>query len=215
MFHFLLLLFSLSKSCLTLQPHGLQHPRFPCPSLSPGVCWNSYPLNQWCHTTISSSVTFFSFCLQSFPASGYFPMSQFLRSGGQRIGASASGSVLPVNTEGWFPVGLTLYWLFSQLYCLCYIPSTSNSASYMRVSQNLFVKWMSDLGVVAGQNLGLRPGTEPNPWQWDRGVLTTGPPGKSLTESWLVLLFSSLFMKQNVCTEILYLEVSCGWLTTF
>ena len=87
--------------------HGLHHARIPCPSLSPRVCSNSYPLSQWCHPTISSSVVPFSSCLQSFPASGCFPMSQFFTSGGQSTGASASASVLPTNIQGWFPSGLT------------------------------------------------------------------------------------------------------------
>ena len=115
---------SVAKSCLTLcDPHGLQHTRLPCPSLSPGVCSNSCPLSQWCHPTISSSATFFSSCPQSFPAgsfpmsqglfrwgssqSGSFPMSQLFTSGGQSIGAWSSASVLPMNIQDWFPSGLT------------------------------------------------------------------------------------------------------------
>ena len=82
-------------------------PRLPCPSLSPGVCSNSCPLSRWCHPTISSCVTLFSSCLQSFPASGSFPVSQLLASGGQSIETSASASVLPMNIQGWFPLGLT------------------------------------------------------------------------------------------------------------
>ena len=78
-------------------PHGLQHARLPCPSLSSGVCSNSCPSSQWCHPIISSSVVPFSSCLQSFLTSGSFPMSQFFASGGQRIGASALASVLPMN----------------------------------------------------------------------------------------------------------------------
>ena len=79
----------------------------PCPSLSPGFCSNSCPLSWWCHPTISSSVIPFSSCPQSFPASESFPMSQLFTSGGQRIGASASPSVLPMNIQGWFPLGWT------------------------------------------------------------------------------------------------------------
>ena len=90
----------------SLPLHGLQHARLPCPSLSPGVCSNSYPLSRWCHPIISSSVVPF-FCLQSFPASGSFPMSQFFISGGRSTTASASTSVLPMNIQGWFPLGLT------------------------------------------------------------------------------------------------------------
>ena len=89
----------------SLWPHGLQHARLPCPSLTHGVCSSSCPLSQWCHPTVSSAVTPFSSCLQSFPASGSFPMSRLFASGGQGVGASAS--VLPMNTQGWFPLGLT------------------------------------------------------------------------------------------------------------
>ena len=81
----------------SLRPHGLQHTRLPCPSLSPGACSNSCPLSRWCHPTILSSVVPFSSCVQSFPASGSFLMSQLFPSGGQRIGASAWESVLPMN----------------------------------------------------------------------------------------------------------------------
>ena len=97
---------SVAKSCPTLRPHGLQHARPICPSLSPRVCSNLCPLGQWCHSTISSSIPFSS-CPQSFRASGSFLMSQLFTSGGQSIGASASASVLPVTIQGWFPLGLT------------------------------------------------------------------------------------------------------------
>ena len=91
----------------SLRPHGLQHSRFPCPSPTPEACWNSRPSSQWCHPTISSSVIPFSSCLQSFPASGSFPMSQLFTSGGQKIGVSASTSVLSMNTQDWSPLGWT------------------------------------------------------------------------------------------------------------
>ena len=79
----------------------------PNPSLSPRVCSNSCPLSWWCHPTISSSVVHFFSCLQSFPASGFFPMSQLFTSGGQNTGVSAWTSVLPMNIQGWFSLGLT------------------------------------------------------------------------------------------------------------
>ena len=88
----------------SLQPHGLQHTRFPCPSLSPRACSSSCPFSQWCYLTISSSATPFSSCPQSFTASGS-EKSPLFTSGGQSIGASAS--VLPVNTQCWFPLGVT------------------------------------------------------------------------------------------------------------
>jgi len=99
--------FSRSVMSDSLQLHGLQHARPPCPSPTPGACANSYPSSQWCHPTISSSVIPFSFLLQSFSASGSFPMSQSFASGGQSIGVSASASVLPMNIQDWFPLGWT------------------------------------------------------------------------------------------------------------
>ena len=100
------LLLSCSVTSDSFQPHGLQHTRLPCPSLSPRACLNSRPLSQWCHLTISSSIGPFS-CLQSFPASGSFPMSWLFESGGQSIGTSSSASVLPMNSQGLFTLGLT------------------------------------------------------------------------------------------------------------
>ena len=97
---------SVAQSCPTLQPYGLQHTRLPCPSLSPGACSNSYPLSWWSHPTILSSVIPFSSYLQSFPASGSFLMSQFFASGGQSIG-TYSASVLQMNIQDWFLLGLT------------------------------------------------------------------------------------------------------------
>ena len=95
----------------SLQHHGLQHTRLPCPSASPEACSNSCPLSRWCHPTISSSVVPFSSCLLSFPASGSFPVSQLFASGGQSIGASAS--VLPMKIQGWFPLGFDWLTFFS------------------------------------------------------------------------------------------------------
>ena len=89
----------------SLRPHGLQHTRLHHLSPTPGVYPNACPLSRWCHPTISFSVLPFSSCLQSFPASGTFPMSRFFASGGQSIGASAT--VLPMNIQGWFPLRLT------------------------------------------------------------------------------------------------------------
>ena len=124
----MLLLFCCSIMSESLPPHGLQHAKFPCPSLSLGVCSNSGPLSSWCHRTISFSVAPFSSCLQSFPGSGSLPVSQLFASGGQSAGTSASSSVLSVNIQSWFPLGLTAlisllskglsrvlfsYWLFN------------------------------------------------------------------------------------------------------
>ena len=99
--------FSRSVVSDSLQRHGLQHTRLPCPSPTPGVYSNSCPLSQWCHPIISSSVIPFSSRPQSFPASGSFQMSQFFTKDGQSIEVSASASVLPMNIQDWFPLGWT------------------------------------------------------------------------------------------------------------
>ena len=99
--------FSLSVVSNSLRPHGPQQARPLCPSPTPRVHPNSWSLSQWCHPTISSSAIPFSSHLQSFPASGSFQMSQFFTSGGQSIGVSALASVLPMNTQDWFPLEWT------------------------------------------------------------------------------------------------------------
>ena len=91
----------------SLRLHGLQHDRPPCPSPSPKICPSSCPLHWWCHPATSSSDALFSYCPQSFPASGSFRMSQLFASGGQSVGVSASTSVLPMNTQDWSPLGWT------------------------------------------------------------------------------------------------------------
>ena len=103
----MLLSFSRLVMSDSLQPQGLQYARLPYPSIYTRVYSNSCPLSQWCYLTISSSATLFSFRLQSFPASRSFPMSRLFASGGQSIGASASVSVLPMNIQGWLPLGFT------------------------------------------------------------------------------------------------------------
>ena len=99
--------FSPSVMSDSLQLHGLQPARLPCPSPTPRASSDSCPLSRWCHPTISSSVIPFFSCPQSFPASGSFPMSQLFASGGQSIGVSASTSILPINIQDWFPLGWT------------------------------------------------------------------------------------------------------------
>ena len=108
-----------------LWPHGLQHTRPPCSSLTPGVCSNSCPLSRWCHPTILSSAVPFSSCLQSFPASGSFQMSQLFTSGDQSIGSSASTSVLPMNIQDWFPLGWT-EWISLQSKGLSRVKTAAN-----------------------------------------------------------------------------------------
>ena len=117
----MLVQFSLSVISHSLRPHGLQHARPPCPSPTlPRVYSKSCPLSQWCHSTISSSVIPSS-CLQSFPPSGSFQMSQFFASGGLSIGVSASASVLPMSIQDWFPLGWTM---LSILQALLYLALT-------------------------------------------------------------------------------------------
>ena len=106
-------MFSHSVVSDSLQPHGQQHTRLPCPSSFLRACLNSYPLSWWCHPTFSFSVVPVSSRLQSFPASGSFPMSQPFASGGQSIGVSSSASVLPMNIQDWLPLGLTSWPLCS------------------------------------------------------------------------------------------------------
>ena len=101
--------FSHSVVSDSLWSHEPQHPRLLCPSPTPGVYSNPCPLTQWCHPAISSSVVPFSSCPQSFPASGSFQMNQLFTSGGQSTGVSASTSVLPMNIQGWFALGLTVW----------------------------------------------------------------------------------------------------------
>ena len=98
---------SVAQSCATLWPPGLQHTRLPYPLLSPGACANSCAWSRWCRPTIASSVTPFSSCPQSFPASESFPMGRLFTPGGLSIGTSALASVFPMNFLGWFPLGLT------------------------------------------------------------------------------------------------------------
>ena len=99
--------FSCSVMSNSLQPHGLQNARFCCSPPTPGACSNTCPLSQWCHPIIPFTVVSFCSCLQSFPASRSFPMSQFIASGGQSIEASTSASLLPMNFQDWFPLGFT------------------------------------------------------------------------------------------------------------
>ena len=117
----------------SLRCRGLQHARLPCPS-------KLYPLSRWCHSTISSSVIHFS-CLQSFPASGSFPMSQFFTSGVQSIGASASSLVLPMDIQDWYPLGLTgLIFLQSRGLSRVFSKHRSSKASVLQCSAFFMVQ---------------------------------------------------------------------------
>ena len=113
---------SVAQLCLTLRPHESQHARPPCPSPTPGVHPDPCPSSRWCHPAISSSVVPFSSCLQSFPASQSFSTRQFFTSGDQSFRASAS--VLPMNIQDWFPLGLT-GWIFLQSKGLSKVSNTT------------------------------------------------------------------------------------------
>ena len=133
------LLFSYSVTSNSLWLLGLQHVRLPCPSLSPGVCSNSCPLSQWYHPANSSSVTPFSSCPHSFPASGSLPMNQLFASGGQSIRASASASVLPMNIQGWWMISFRIDWsdlLASQRILKSLLQNHSLKASILQCSRS-------------------------------------------------------------------------------
>ena len=133
----------------SLWPHRLQHARLPCPSPTPGACSNSCTSSRWCHPTISSSVIPFSPCLQSFPASGSFSMSQFFTSGDQIIGVSASASVFPMNIQDWFPLGLTdLISLQSKVLSRVFSSTTIQKASILRCSAFFFLFYFIYLLII-------------------------------------------------------------------
>ena len=139
--------FSHSVVSDSLWHHGLQNTRLPCPSPTPGACTISSPSSQWCHPTIASSVVPFSSCLQSFPASGSFPMSQFFASGGQSIGISASASVLPMNIQDWFSLGQT-GWISLQSKGLSRVFSNTTVQKYQLFSVQLSLQSNSHIWKV-------------------------------------------------------------------
>ena len=146
--------FSYSVVSNSLQPHGLQHARFPCPSPTPGVYSNSCLLSQWCHPNISSSVIPFSSWLQSFPASGSFPMSQLFTSGGQSIRASALASAFPKNIQGWFPLGLTNLVSSWSMGLSSLLQHHSSKASILRHSA-FFIVQLSHPYMTTGKTIAL------------------------------------------------------------
>ena len=139
----------------SLWPHEQQNARLPCPSLSPWVFSNSCPLSQWCHQTISSSVTPFFSCPQSFPVSWSFLVSRLFASGGQRIGASASTSVLAMDIQNWFLLGLTGLISFAVQGTLKSVfQRHSSKASVLRCSA-FFMVHLSHLYMTAGKTIAL------------------------------------------------------------
>ena len=148
--------FSRSVVSDSLQPHGLQHARPPCPSPTPAVYSNSCPLSQWCHPAISSSVVPFSSCLQSFPASGFFQMNRHFASDSQSIVASASASVLPMNIQDWFPLGCT-GWISLQSKGLSRV--FSNTAIQKHRCSVFFIVQLSYPYMTSGKTIALTVGT--------------------------------------------------------
>ena len=166
----------------SLWPHGLQHAKLPCPSPIPRAYSNACPSHPWCHPTTSSSVIPFAYCLQSFPASGYFPMSQFFTSGGQSIGVSASTSVLPMSIQDWFPLGLTgwISRVFSittvqkQLWCSAFF-IVQLSHPYMTTGKTIALTRRTFVDKVMSLLLNML----------SRLVIAFLPRGKHLLISWL------------------------------
>ena len=218
--------FSHSVVSDSLWPHGLQHARPPCPSPTPGAYPNSHPLSRWCHPTISSSVVPFSSCLQSFPASWSFPMSRFFTSDGQRIGASASASVLPVNIQDWFPLEWT-DWISLQLKGLSRVFSNSTVQNHQFFGHSgFFMVQLSHPYMTAGKTIALTRWTFVGKVmsllfnKLSRLVITFLPRSKRLLISWLqspsaVILESRKIKSDTVCTVSPYvylIRVSCIYL---
>ena len=143
--------FSCSVVSNSLWPHGLQHTRHPCPSPPPGVYSNSCPLSQWCHPTISSSVVSFSFCLQCFPVSGSFQMSQLFTTGGHSIEVWASASLPPMNIQDWFLLEWTGL-ISLQSKGLSSLQHHSSKASVLQHSA-FFIVQLSHLYLTTGKKL--------------------------------------------------------------
>ena len=182
----------------SLWHHGLLHIRLSHPSLYPRVCSNSCPLSRWCHPTISSSIAPFSSCPQSFPASGSFPMSQLFATGGQSIGASSSMSVLPMNIQGWFPLGLTsLISLLSKGLSRVFTSSTVWQHQFFRAQPSLvgfpsssagkeYACNAGDPGLIPGSGRSSGEGTgSPPQYSWASLVaqLVKNPP--VMRETWV------------------------------
>ena len=137
-----------------LWPHGLEHTRSPCPSPTLRACSNSCPSSRWCHPTISSSVVPFSSCLQSFPASGSFPMSQFFTPSGQSIGVSASAPVLPMNIQDWSPLGWTGFITVLSKGLSIVFSNTTVQKHVLQFSA-FFIIQLSHLYMTAGKTIAL------------------------------------------------------------
>ena len=210
----------------SLQPHGLQHARLPCPSPTPGVYSNSCPLSQWCHPTISFCAVPFSSYLQFSQASGSFSMSQFFTSGGQNIGVSDSASVLPVNILDWFPLGWTV-WISLQSKGISSVFSNTNSskASILLCSASFIVQ-LSHPYMTTGKTIALTRWTFVGKVMSllfnmpSRLVITFLPRSKHLLISWLqspsavileprkIKLATVPTVSPSICHEVMGLEAT-------
>ena len=174
----------------SLRPHELHHARPPCPSPTPGVHSDSHPSSQWCHPAISSSIVPFSSCLQSFPTSESFQMSQLFASGGQNTGVSASTSVLPMNTQDWFPLGWT-GWISLQSKGLSMSSPTPQFKNINYLALSLFIVQLSHPYMTTGKTIALSRRTFVNKVMsllfnmLSRLIITFLPRSKRLLISWL------------------------------
>ena len=195
--------FSRSVLSDSLWPHGLQHSRSPCPSPTPGVYSNSYPLSQWWHPTISFSVVPFSSCLQSFPKSRSFQMSEFFDSGGQSFGVSASASVVPMNLHYWFPLGWTS-WISLQSNGLSRVISNTTVQKHQFLNSAFFIIQLSQPYMTTGKTTALAR------WTFVSNVMSLLlnmlsrlfiiflPRNKSLLISWLQSPSAVILEPQNI-----------------
>ena len=176
----------------SLPPPGLQHTRPSCPSPTPRACTNSCPSDWWCHPTISSPVAPFSSCLQSFPASGSFPMSQLFTSCGQSIGVSAYTSVFPMNIQDWFPLGCT-EWISLQSKGLKSLPQHHSSKASVLQCSAFFIVQLSHPHMTTRNIIALTRQTSVGKVKsllfnmLSRLVITFLPRSKCLLISWLHL----------------------------
>ena len=198
-------------------PHGPQHTMPPCPSPTPGVYPKSCPSSWWCHPTISSSVVPFSSCLQSFPASGSFPMSQLFTWGGQSIGVSAPASVLPMNIQDWFPLGWTGWISLESMGLSNLLQRHSSKASVLWCSA-FFIVQLSHPYMNTGQTIALTGQTFVGKVtsllfnMLSRLVITFLPRSKHLLISWLqspsaVILepqkIKTVTVSPSICHEVM------------
>ena len=212
--------FSHSVSSYSLQRHGLQHARPLCSPPTPGAYSNSYPLGQWCHPTISSSVVPFSSHPQSFPASGSFQVSQFFASGGQSIGVSASKSVFPMTIQDWFPLGWT-GWISLQSQGLSRVFSNTSSKASILWRSAFFIIQLLYSYMTTGKTIALTRQTFVGKVMsllfnmLSRLVINFLPRSKRLLISWLQWLsavileppkIKSSTVSPSICQEVMGLD---------